>query len=363
MTVPQPARKYALTCGATVALTGLGMHSARGSLEVYHTRRHLRTTGMQCFGLWCACQVENRMTHKVTSQIAKLLKQRGHLVTREGSLHDIFLPIGQADSEVIDSFKVLLYSLMRDDEFRKSFRNWAFMNEFDSSANSQRLQAYITLCNKFGGWGEDKLGNRQQRYASTFEWYVSQLLIREFAARASGFSLRLKDAHPEDEFDCIAFLDEGAVFVECKTGKNKIYGDVVKFARRDLEVDATYSFYLFDRDYIFTRGSDDLPELSRERALEVGILGMSKVTVRSHAFFEVWSRPNERGHRYFLAASAMDGFEDRLRYMIRYCRENKSNPGASAEIYRREPIFFYGIDPLGSLQQTYKNIVDRQEQN
>ena len=104
------------------------------------------------------------------------------------------------------------------------------------------------------------------RYAKTFEWYISELLRREFAARASGFALRLKDADPSDEFDCVALLDEGIVFVECKTGRTEIYKDIAKFMRRDAELSAAYSFYLFDRDYTFQRQGDDVPKLDRERA-------------------------------------------------------------------------------------------------
>lgn len=288
----------------------------------------------------------------MSSEIARLLKQRGHLVTRQGTLQDILLPRWDGDPEVTKSFEVLLYNLMRHDEIRKSFRNWAFTGEFDNSANGRHMKAYLTLCDKFGGWGEDNPEARQQRYASTFEWYISELLVREFAARASGFSLRLKDAHPGDEFDCVALLDEGTVQVECKTGKNSIYNDVAKFARRDSEVGAVYSFYLFDRDYTFAREGEDLPKLSREQAMKMGILGICRVSVGSHKFFEIWAVPDERGQRYFLACSAFDRFEDRFRYMLRYLLESSSGPVAG--IYRREPIFFYGHDVLGAVLESFK---------
>jgi hypothetical protein len=136
----------------------------------------------------------------------------------------------------------------------------------------------VKLCAKFGGPRVDGQPDaRQTRYAKTFEWYISELLRREFSARASGFNLRLKDAHPDDEFDCIALLDEGIVFVECKTGRNSIYSDVAKFIRRDTELTAMYSFYLVDRDYVFQRRGGDLPQLSREQAYELGILGIHQV--------------------------------------------------------------------------------------
>jgi hypothetical protein len=153
------------------------------------------------------------------------------------------------------------------------------------------------------------------------------------------------------------------VLVECKTGRNSIYRDVAKFARRDLEVAAVYSFYLFDRDYTFTKDGEDLPKLSREQAMEMGILGICRVSVGSHRFFEVWSVPNEHGQRYFLACSTFDRLEDRLRYMLRYSLEGSRGVHTISDIYRREPIFFYGHDPVGTRLSSFKGFGNDQEQS
>jgi hypothetical protein len=277
------------------------------------------------------------------SAISKLLKQRGHEVTREGNESDILLP-ASASSEVIAPLKEVLYNLMRRDRIRKALRDWAFGQSSDSNS-AQCIEAYIKLCAQFGDWGDNSHEIRQVRYAKTFEWYISELFHREFAARASGFGFRLKDANPDDEFDCIAVLDEGTVFVECKTGRDSIYSDVVKFIRRDAELAANYSFYVVDRDYIFQKEGDDVADLSRERAMELRILAIHQISVKGHQFFDIASAGIYG--RYFLACSAFDGLEDRIRYMIRYCDEGNLEPHKRSRLFDRQEIFCYGIDPRG----------------
>jgi hypothetical protein len=259
------------------------------------------------------------------SDISSALNQRGHKVTKEGSDSDVFLPTRQGlDAELVRSFKDILYNLMRQDSFRRSLRDWAYGNVRDGNANVPYIDSYGKLCEKFGGWSTTPEAI-QNRYASTFEWYVSELLRREFAARASGFGLRLKDAHPDDEFDCVALLDTGLVFVECKTGRESIYSQIKTFLRRDAELGATYSFFVFDRDYTFRRTGDDVPELSSTQAFDLGVESILRITVGSHTFFRLngqrWSGGGSGG-RYFLACSAFNGFEDRIRYMIRYINES-----------------------------------------
>ena len=275
------------------------------------------------------------------SEISRLLKQRGHEVTKEGSDQDIFVPIRQdLEPELVSSLKTVLYSLMRHDSIRRALRDWAYGRRIsESNPNLKYIESYIQLCERFGGWNNDPEAIKL-RYASTFEWYVSELLSREFSARANGFGLRMKDADPGDEFDCIALLDKGLTFVECKTGREGIYNQISKFIRRDAELGATYSFFVFDRDYTFARAGNDIPQLSADRAYALGVESIEKVTVGSHAFFQVQGlRVFGRGWRYFLVCSAFNGFEDRIRYMIRYV-DQRQEPGPASSLFRVEAIPF-----------------------
>lgn len=282
------------------------------------------------------------------STISRLLRQRGHRVTAEGSEKDILLPDNSKTEEKnLDLLKNELYNLMSRESNRKALRDWAWGHQYDSAVPMQRINSYFELCDQFGDWKSEGSDARQMRYAKTFEWYISEMLRREFASRASGFSIRLKDALPEDEFDCIAVLDEGVVFAECKTGENDIYKDVAKFIRRDTELSADYSFYLVDREYIFSREGNDRPTISRERARELGILGIFQVSVGSRRFFEIISVPRvDTGRsRYLLAFSAFKGLEERIRYMIRYQNEVRRGYRTPSSLYKREEIFCYGPDP------------------
>jgi hypothetical protein len=250
------------------------------------------------------------------SDISRLLKQRGHEVTKEGLRRDILLPASD-NPELIDAFETVLYNLMRRDSARKALRDWAYGNKSSDNIAFRRLESYIALCRTFGDWSNVTPEANQHRYAATFEWFVSELLRREFAARAAGFGIRLKDAEPEDEFDCIALLDEGLAFVECKTGRGDLYPEIAKFIRRDAELDAIHSFFVFDRDYTFAKGENDVPKLSTAQAAALGVQSILKVNVRGEEFFEI-RVAYKAGTRFFMACTAFRGFESRIRYMIRY---------------------------------------------
>jgi hypothetical protein len=274
----------------------------------------------------------------VQSDISRLLRQRGHEVTSEGRKRNILLPATD-NQELLQAFETVLYNLMRRDGVRKALRDWAYDNRSSSNAAAlQNIESYINLCRRFGDWSNNTSAANQTRYTATFEWYVSELLRREFSARASGFSIRLKDAAPEDEFDCIALLDAGLVFVECKTGKSDLYEEIAKFVRRDLELDAVYSFFVFDRDYTFIRGPDDTPKVTKKQADELGIQSIIKVTVGSEEFFDI--RGYDKGatvwkmrQRFFMACTAFGGFENRIRYMIRYTNEVHNAGVASSGLF------------------------------
>ena len=231
----------------------------------------------------------------------------------------------------------MLYSLMRRESVRKALRDWAYDNRSSDNSSFQLIESYINLCRKFGDWSSFSAAANQNRYAATFEWYVSELLRREFAARASGFGIRLKDADPEDEFDCIALLDKGLVFVECKTGKGDLYGEIAKFMRRDAELAATYSFFVFDRDYTFDKAQDDTPKLSARQASDLEVQSISKVTARGQEFFRIQGQQKwvggRMGGRYFMACTAFGGFESRIRYMIRYTNEVQETRAPSSDLF------------------------------
>ena len=128
--------------------------------------------------------------------------------------------------------------------------------------------------------------------------------------------------------------------MECKTGRGGLYDQIAKFIRRDAELGATYSLFVFDRDYTFNREGTDLPNLSLDRARKIGVQEIMKVSVGKHAFFHINGGPiGPRNQRWFVACPAFDKLEDRIRYVIRYTNEMRE-PGMPSSIYQCQPLQF-----------------------
>ncbi len=253
--------------------------------------------------------------------------QRGHNIVKFGSYKEIFAP--QDDNpQALLVFEDILYNLMMEDSFRAGLRNWAFDNKNLDKKTQEKVDSYIKKCYAFN-LSEEKLEKRQKRYGQTFEWFISQVIKREFGAKTSGFGIRLKDANPNDEFDCLAILDGGIFYAECKTGKSDIKNEIKKFAQRDTEVCGSYSMLIVDRKYIFTKdkSKDDIPKLKKSEAIDLGILDIFKVKFKSKKLnlFRIDAVEN----RYFFVLSAMKNMKETIRYVIKYInsyQEGQRNP-------------------------------------
>ena len=74
----------------------------------------------------------------------------------------------------------------------------------------------------------DYVGDRN-RFSSTFEWFVGELMIREFGALSASYGVEVKDLYRQKDgqaigydFDALCVLaDVNLLFFECKTGALK----------------------------------------------------------------------------------------------------------------------------------------------
>lgn len=239
--------------------------------------------------------------------LKQALFQRGHKITSQGTLEDILIPDTE-DRIILESFQNILYNFMSKKNFRKNLRDFTFKRKVEPRWK-KIIDSYLVLARSF----DKKLELSQKRYSNTFEWYISELLVRKFGVKVSGFSLRLKDAHPDDEFDCIAVFEEGLFFAECKTGKSDLKNEIKKFIRRDKELCAKYSLFVLDRDYLFKRGEEDFPGFTKREAYSHGIDQIYKVKGQGYdlRFFET------EQDRSFFACSAFDKLEGNIRHLIR----------------------------------------------
>ncbi len=256
---------------------------------------------------------------------------------------DILIPqCNDVDSR--KTFEDLLFSLMLKDSFRKKLRDWAYSRD-DESPEFSAVNDYVRVGSRFDKNFRRFLkasDNRQTYYAKSFEWYISELLKRKFAVRASGFGIRLLDGESEDEFDCIAVIDDGIIFVECKTGKGSLFEEVEKFLHRDAALAATYSFFIFDRDFTFVRDKHkvDLPSLTFSQAKKIELQELQLISCPGGNFYSV------RGaDRWFLATSGFDHLETRLRHMFGYVYQSRQMQRPPHETYPGTVITFQSDPP------------------
>ncbi len=247
--------------------------------------------------------------------LIQTLKQRGYEIVSQGDETDILLPKTK-DKTILEPLEEILYFFMKKESFRKNFRDWAYGNKLSEEAD-KIVKSYITICKIYDKNFVEIEKNKDEmisKYAHTFEWFISELMCREFGAKESGFNIYLTEVDPDDEFDCIALIDAGLVFIECKTGEGTIFKELKKFVRRDEELVADYSFFIFDRDYTFSKkDKEDVPDIKVSEANKLGLNSVTKISADGSVFYSIVS-----GSRYFLATSGFDNLEKRLRLMIRY---------------------------------------------
>ncbi len=260
--------------------------------------------------------------------LTQALYQRGHKLITQGSLNDIFIPQSELQ-EIQQSFANILYNLMKRVTFRRKLRDWTFGKE-----PTEIIVSYLKLCKEFHKENKD-FDRDQNKYSRTFEWFIGELLRREFGGRAAGFNIHLEDANKDDEFDSVALLDEGLFYAECKTGKGTLAQAVKKFVRRDKQLCAKYSLFIFDREYLFKRGAEDFPDFTHSQALKYGINFMERISKGSKYNFTSVNC----GDRYFLVCNAFNKLDNNLRHMIRYVNMVIDQSGAEQE-YKPKRIRF-----------------------
>ncbi len=90
--------------------------------------------------------------------------------------------------------------------------------------------------------------NLRSLYSSTFEWYVAELLYREFSFFASAFGLKIANSPEGGDFDVIGATHTGLIAIECKSGKPRGIDEnqIIQFVRRHHFLRADYSIFYID---------------------------------------------------------------------------------------------------------------------
>ncbi len=166
----------------------------------------------------------------------------------------------------------------------------------------------------------------RQRYSTTFEWFVGELLIRKFMAFSSSFGIsvssvfRNSDGGTSGDYDVLSVLgDMNLLYVECKTGKCHL-SSILNTIQRSIALHTVASVILLDAGISKAGLLQQLRGQSHPRFGK----GTRLVTIATRGLPE--SEIFEWGDCFFISASDAGGdVENRLRTVMRILAAYRSS--------------------------------------
>ena len=161
--------------------------------------------------------------------IRSILHQRGKVVTSIGEPSHTFLK--HWSKKPNPGFD--LYDYFNDKKNREAIRG-QILAELDVEFNPNFKVAYEQT--------------NMNVYSQTLEWYVSEILKREFSFLSSGFGIKLEHSPDGGDFDVVGMSHFDFVYIECKSGKPKNIdeNDIASFIERAKFLNATVSIFYVD---------------------------------------------------------------------------------------------------------------------
>lgn len=173
--------------------------------------------------------------------VSKFLASRGFSVLTEGSTQSTVLPRDQNFWEVEEANTI--FTIFNDPHTRKEVKD--FVEENTSAALSETVAKLTNL---------PGFHKTQKAFSTTFEWYVSELMVREFGAFSASFAvevegvLRNSNDRQAGDYDVLAVLrDMQLLYVECKSGKFDSQ-HILKAVERGLALHCVRSVILTGRE-------------------------------------------------------------------------------------------------------------------
>ncbi|MEZ4741251.1 MAG: hypothetical protein R3B45_02200 [Bdellovibrionota bacterium] len=165
-----------------------------------------------------------------TLLLKEILAQRGKVVT------SVMNPFGETFLKHLKSLKGnrdFLYQELSDRKKRNEILYSIYNNQTIKLSGGLEIEA--------------SEANRSV-YSSTFEWYVSELLYREFRFYASAAGLKIDRSPDGGDFDVVGATHSGIVAIECKSGKPSGIDEsqIIHFVKRHNFLRADYSILYID---------------------------------------------------------------------------------------------------------------------
>ena len=141
--------------------------------------------------------------------VPRVLASRGFRVISEGEGLDTLLPRSIWRGDEAD----LVYAIFKDVVLRNEMLACIEKNKSPTSTELQKL------------FSISDLAVTRQAFSHTFEWFVGELLVREFQAFSSSYGVKIDNIQrPEQrgetgDYDVLSILgDTSLLYIECKTG-------------------------------------------------------------------------------------------------------------------------------------------------
>lgn len=229
---------------------------------------------------------ENRRLRKalnvLTVPIDVLLKRRGFRVFRENPRDDLLLPA----EEFLDDY----YRLLHRYSFRLFLRDVIKQRDFFRAPNVTRYATaevsagYLRDVLLMGivreaAEGYQLTGPQVKSFGATLEWYVAEILKREFCSE-SIWGVKFKRPRVGGDYDVLGKFDGSLLYIEVKSSPPKqVYaGEISSFLDRVLDLSPEIAIFLMDtelrmKDKIVPLFED---ELARKYAVSPPVARMEK---------------------------------------------------------------------------------------
>lgn len=174
--------------------------------------------------------------------------------------------------------------------------------------------------------GRAEFKRDRQRYSTTFEWFVGELLVRRFMAFSSSFGVTVRDVvrnsdgGTSGDYDVLSVLgDMNLLYLECKTGKCH-QSSILNSIERSIALHSVACIMFLGAGLSVAQLRQQLSGVNHPRFKHKGVL--ARISIKNVTNSEIF----EWFDCYFVGASETSGeVENKLRTVMRILAAHRSS--------------------------------------
>ena len=222
---------------------------------------------------------------EVSGPVEAMLGRRGFTVYRKERDGDVIKPAPGFEDEFYSRLKRYSFRLFLRDAIKR--QDGFAPEELDRFFTPEVAREYASFLERSGiavnRDGLYILENRPVRsFGPTLEWFVAEILRREYAADAL-WGIRFRNTQSGGDFDIIANIEGRLLYAEVKSSPPKqIYDTEIKaFISRCMELSTDFSFFIMDTEL---RMKDKIVLLFEQVLPSTPLRGLSVERLRAELF-------------------------------------------------------------------------------